>query len=225
VAKCDQSGLRRLSSLGRLANIFTPLFDGMELCLCVVFLLVEAFRFFVSLKPLASLLAAVSFFLPHLLGLLPPSLCVCLLLQDLVQSCLRGGGGILEDMCYERRLWLVREVIELGLKYRQALVTCREHSAECLHPFLERRPILHLARKMEQVVFLPYALARSHADARRGSRTWERGPEPPKRYTAELGRHLDRRGAWLRMSRRRVAPRNGGLTSFYFLQREILQGT
>ena len=31
------------------------------------------------------------------------SLCVCLLLQDLVQSCLRGEGGILEDMCYERR--------------------------------------------------------------------------------------------------------------------------
>ncbi len=30
-------------------------------------------------------------------------LCVCLLLQDLVQSCLRGEGGILEDMCYERR--------------------------------------------------------------------------------------------------------------------------
>jgi hypothetical protein len=30
--------------------------------------------------------------------------CVCLLLQDLVQSCLRGGGGgIWEDMCYERR--------------------------------------------------------------------------------------------------------------------------
>jgi hypothetical protein len=29
--------------------------------------------------------------------------CVCLLLQDLVQSCLRGGGGgIWEDMCYER---------------------------------------------------------------------------------------------------------------------------
>jgi len=28
---------------------------------------------------------------------------VCLLLQDLVQSCLRVGGGILEDMCYERR--------------------------------------------------------------------------------------------------------------------------
>jgi hypothetical protein len=24
--------------------------------------------------------------------------CVCLLLQDLVQSCLRGGGGIWEDM-------------------------------------------------------------------------------------------------------------------------------
>ena len=29
--------------------------------------------------------------------------CVCLFLQDLVQSCLRGEGGILEDMCYERR--------------------------------------------------------------------------------------------------------------------------
>jgi hypothetical protein len=30
--------------------------------------------------------------------------CVCLLLQDLVQSCLRGGGGgIWEDMCYESR--------------------------------------------------------------------------------------------------------------------------
>ena len=28
--------------------------------------------------------------------------CVCLLLQDLVQSCLRVGG-ILEDMCHERR--------------------------------------------------------------------------------------------------------------------------
>jgi hypothetical protein len=29
------------------------------------------------------------------------SVCVCLLLQDLVQRCLRGGGGIWEDMCYE----------------------------------------------------------------------------------------------------------------------------
>ena len=29
--------------------------------------------------------------------------CVCFLLQDLVQSCLSGEGGILEDMCYERR--------------------------------------------------------------------------------------------------------------------------
>jgi len=29
--------------------------------------------------------------------------CVCLLLQDLAQSCLRGEEGILEDMCYERR--------------------------------------------------------------------------------------------------------------------------
>ena len=33
----------------------------------------------------------------------PQILCVCLLLQDLVQSCLRGEGGMLEDMCYERR--------------------------------------------------------------------------------------------------------------------------
>jgi hypothetical protein len=32
-----------------------------------------------------------------------PRACVCLLLQDLVQSCLHGGGGIWEDMCYERR--------------------------------------------------------------------------------------------------------------------------
>ena len=31
------------------------------------------------------------------------TVCVCLLLQDLVQSCLRGEGRILEDMCYERR--------------------------------------------------------------------------------------------------------------------------
>ena len=29
--------------------------------------------------------------------------CVCLLLQDLLQSCSRGGRGIVEDMCYERR--------------------------------------------------------------------------------------------------------------------------
>jgi hypothetical protein len=29
--------------------------------------------------------------------------CVCLLLQDLVQSCWRGEGGIWEDMWYERR--------------------------------------------------------------------------------------------------------------------------
>jgi hypothetical protein len=33
----------------------------------------------------------------------PVERCVCLLLQDLVQSCLRGEGGILEDMCHERR--------------------------------------------------------------------------------------------------------------------------
>ena len=29
--------------------------------------------------------------------------CVCLLLQGLLQSCSRGGRGIVEDMCYERR--------------------------------------------------------------------------------------------------------------------------
>ena len=28
---------------------------------------------------------------------------LCLLLQYLVQSCSRGGSGIVEDMCYERR--------------------------------------------------------------------------------------------------------------------------
>ena len=31
------------------------------------------------------------------------TMCVFILLQDLVQSCLCGGRGILEDMCYERR--------------------------------------------------------------------------------------------------------------------------
>jgi hypothetical protein len=30
-------------------------------------------------------------------------LCECLLLQDLLQSCSRGGRGTVEDMCYERR--------------------------------------------------------------------------------------------------------------------------
>jgi hypothetical protein len=29
--------------------------------------------------------------------------CVCLLLQDLLQSCSRGGRRRVEDMCYERR--------------------------------------------------------------------------------------------------------------------------
>jgi len=29
--------------------------------------------------------------------------CVCVLLQYLLQSCARGGRGIVEDMCYERR--------------------------------------------------------------------------------------------------------------------------
>jgi hypothetical protein len=30
--------------------------------------------------------------------------CVCLLLEDLLQSCSRGGRRRVEDMCYERRL-------------------------------------------------------------------------------------------------------------------------
>jgi hypothetical protein len=29
--------------------------------------------------------------------------CLCLLLQYLLQSCSRGGRGIVEDMCHERR--------------------------------------------------------------------------------------------------------------------------
>ena len=31
------------------------------------------------------------------------SLCVCLLLQYLLQSCSRGVGEIVDDICYERR--------------------------------------------------------------------------------------------------------------------------
>jgi hypothetical protein len=30
-----------------------------------------------------------------------PVVCVCLLLQYLIQSCARGGRRIVEDMCYE----------------------------------------------------------------------------------------------------------------------------
>jgi len=41
---------------------------------------------------------------------------------------------------------------------------------------LEREPVLDLAREVERVVFVISALARGHADATRGSRTWERGP-------------------------------------------------
>jgi hypothetical protein len=37
-----------------------------------------------------------------LVVLLQYRVCVCLLLQYLLQSCSRGGGGIVEDMCYER---------------------------------------------------------------------------------------------------------------------------
>jgi hypothetical protein len=36
-------------------------------------------------------------------GLFIEGVCVCLLLQYLLQSCSRGGRGIVEDMCYERR--------------------------------------------------------------------------------------------------------------------------
>jgi hypothetical protein len=35
--------------------------------------------------------------------LLLQDLCVCLLLQCLIQSCARGGRRIVEDMCYEIR--------------------------------------------------------------------------------------------------------------------------
>ena len=31
------------------------------------------------------------------------AVCECLLLQYLLQCCSRGGRGIVEDMCYERR--------------------------------------------------------------------------------------------------------------------------
>jgi len=40
---------------------------------------------------------STSLLLPHVDGV-----CV-LLLQDLLQSCSRVGGGRVEDMCYERR--------------------------------------------------------------------------------------------------------------------------
>ncbi len=30
-------------------------------------------------------------------------MCCCVLLQYLIQSCARGGGRIVEDMCYEIR--------------------------------------------------------------------------------------------------------------------------
>jgi hypothetical protein len=35
--------------------------------------------------------------------LLSQIVCVCLLLQYLIQSCARGGRRIVEDMCYEIR--------------------------------------------------------------------------------------------------------------------------
>jgi hypothetical protein len=39
---------------------------------------------------------------PSIPNVFPP-VCVCLLLQYLLQSCSRGGRGIVEDICYERR--------------------------------------------------------------------------------------------------------------------------
>ena len=48
------------------------------------------------------------------------------------------------------------------------------------------------------------ALARIHADSRRGSRTWERVPEPQKSNTAGLGRLPGRRCAWRRMSHHQI---------------------
>jgi len=56
-----------------------------------------------------------------------------------------------------------------------------------LDRFLERGPVLDLAREMKRIIFVISALTRSHADPRRGSRTWERGPSPPKGCTTELG--------------------------------------
>jgi hypothetical protein len=35
--------------------------------------------------------------------LILPDICVCLLLQYLIQNCARGGRRIVEDMCYEIR--------------------------------------------------------------------------------------------------------------------------
>jgi hypothetical protein len=37
------------------------------------------------------------------LRVLKAQVCVCLLLQYLIQSCARGGRRIVEDMCYEIR--------------------------------------------------------------------------------------------------------------------------
>ena len=53
-----------LLTLSRLATLaLTPLFDGLKLDFCVVFLPVPSFRFIVPLEPLASLFAVVAFFL------------------------------------------------------------------------------------------------------------------------------------------------------------------
>jgi hypothetical protein len=43
------------------------------------------------------------FFSLVLHGTAVPTMCVCLLLQYLIQSCARGGRRIVEDMCYEIR--------------------------------------------------------------------------------------------------------------------------
>jgi hypothetical protein len=52
-----------LLTLSRLATLaLTPLFDGLKLCLCLVFLLLPTFKFIVPLEFLASLFAVVSFF-------------------------------------------------------------------------------------------------------------------------------------------------------------------
>jgi len=54
-----------------------------------------------SLSLFLSLSQALSLSLSSRIGRC--DVCVCLLLQSLLQTCSHGGRGIVEDMCYERR--------------------------------------------------------------------------------------------------------------------------
>jgi hypothetical protein len=59
-----------LLTLSRLATLaLTPLFDGLKLGFCVVFLLVPTFRFIVPFKTLATLFCSIC--------ILSPSSCAC----------------------------------------------------------------------------------------------------------------------------------------------------